>query len=369
MDGIFAEFENENSLRSYPFAEGCVPPGNDDAVIPAGVFVDAAIYPVNPSGVVYLSEISETGVFRISDSSGVIMEGTAEGNKVEFFDLSGLGRHVGTLVSSSAESLSEFSGRGSTRKYSSSNTSFASSCVFPVVIDGVTSISVGESSKTAGSAGFSNSKSDDIRVSSATKDGLKTLRFDVLPRPGVKESESIRRIICVVDGQTPFRIKKLTYVGGDGSENIVYNTIVLSLENLDMDTVCSSVHRENHFEMSDTCKCEKDPLPEEDSLPDFYQLEEVFIPPDEETGQPEGGIPEGADNAFYIVVPNIMGEGRNPISITLEDGVVSPKTEDLKVVVQGDTADLAEGEMLDDVTSKGVVIQVPGLSGGNGGNE
>lgn len=358
MDGIFAEFENENALRSYPFAEGCVSPDNEDAAIPVGVFVDAAIYPVNPSGVLYLSEISEFRVFRISDGSGVIMEGTAEGRNVEFYDLSGLRRHVGTLVASSEDALSEFAGRGSLREYSQENTAFASACVFPVVIDGVTSISVSESAKTAGAVGFSNSKSDDIRVSSAIKNGRKTLRFDVLPRPGENGSGSIRRIICVVDGQTPFRIDK-----------IAYNTVRLSLANLDMDTVCSSVHRENHFEMADTCKCDKDPLPDEESLPEFYQLEEVFIPPDEENGQPEGGIPEGADNAFYLVVPNIMGEGRNPLSITLEDGAVSPKTEDLKVVVQGDTADLAEGEMLDDMTSKGVVIQVPGLSGGNGGNE
>ena len=133
--------------------------------------------------------------------------------------------------------------------------------------------------------------------------------------------------------------------------------------------VCASVRRENHFEMADTCKCEKDPLPDEESLPEHYHLEEVFIPPDEDDGRPEGGIPEGADNAFYIVVPNVMGEGRNPLSITLEDGAVSPRTEDLKVVVQGDSADLAEGEMLDEMTSKGVVIQVPGLSGGNGGSE
>lgn len=355
MDGIFAEFENENALRSYPFAEGCIPTGEEDSEIPSNVFVDAAIYPVNPSGVVYLSGISETGVFSISDSTGVIMEGSANGRNVEFHDLSGLGRHVGTLVASSAEALSEFAGRGSRREYLQENAAFASGCVFPVVIDGVTSMSVMESVKTAGVVAFSNSKSDNIRVSSATKDGLKTLRFDVLPRPGSKDAGSIRRIICVVDGQTPFRINKISD-----------NTIRLSLLNMDRDGVCASVRRENHFEMADTCKCEKAPLPDEESLPEHYHLEEVFIPPDEE--QKEGGIPEGTNNAFYIVVSNMMGEGRNPLSITLEDGAVSPKTEDLKVVVQGDSADLAEGEMLDEMTSKGVVIQVPGLSGGNGGN-
>lgn len=356
MDGIFAEFENENALRSYPFAEGCIPTGEEDSEIPSGVFVDAAIYPVNPSGVLYLSGISETGVFSISDGTGVIMEGSTNGRNVEFYDLSGLGRHVGTLVASSEEVLSEFAGRGYLREYSQENAAFAAGCVFPVVIDGVTSMSVMESVKMDGVVSFSNSKSDDIRVSSTTKDGKNTLRFDVLPRPRSKDDGSIRRIICVVDGQTPFRIDKISY-----------NTIRLYLLNMDRDGVCASVRRENHFEMADTCKCEKDPLPDEQSLPEHYHLEEVFIPPDEE--QKEGGIPEGADNAFYIVVPNVMGEGRNPISITLEDGSVSPRTEDLKTVINGDTADLAEGEMLDETTSKGVVIQVPGLSGGNGGNE
>lgn len=362
MEGIFAEFENENALRSYPFAEGCVPGDND---IPAGVFVDAAIYPVNPSGTVYLSSISEDGVFGISDDTGVIMEGVASGRTVEFTDNSGLGRHVGTLVASSAEALAEFAGRGSLREFSSENAAFSSACVFPVVVDGVTSVSIGESGKTSGAVGFSNGDGEDVRVSSGTlEDGRKTLRFDVLPRPGVKESGSIRRIICVVDGQTPFRIEKQKYLDINGIEHVIYNSIKLSLANLDRDTVCSSVHRENHFEMADTCKCDKDPLPEGDPLPEAYQLEEVFIPPDEEDGQPEGGIPEGADNAFYLVVPNILGEGRNPLSITLEDGAVSPKTEDLKVVVDGNDADLAEGEMLDKMTSKGVIIQVPGLSGG-----
>lgn len=351
MEGIFAEFENENALRSYPFAEGCVPGDND---IPAGVFVDAAIYPVNPSGTVYLSSISEDGVFGISDDTGVIMEGVASGRTVEFTDNSGLGRHVGTLVASSAEALAEFAGRGSLREFSSKNAAFSSACVFPVVVDGVTSVSIGESGKTSGAVGFSNGDGEDIRISSGTlEDGRKTLRFDVLPRPGVKESGSIRRIICVVDGQTPFRIMKLSP-----------NTVKLSIANLDRDGVCSSIHRENNLEMADTCKCDKDPLPEGDPLPEAYQLEEVFIPPDEEPGQPEGGEPNGNDNAFYLVVPNIAGEGVNPISITLVDGEVSPKTEDLKVVVDGNDADLAEGEMLDKMTSKGVVIQVPGLSGG-----
>ena len=362
MEGVFLEFENENALRSYPFAEGC-----ETYDIPPGVFVDAMLYPVNPSGVLYLSEISEDGVFSISDDTGVIMTGTASGASVELYDLSVFKRHVGTLEASSAESLSEFSGRGTTRTYGPSNTAFASDCVFPVVIDGVISLSVGGTEAADGAVGFSNGDSDSIRVSSSkTSEGNDTLRFDVIPRPAVKNETSIRRIICVVDGQTPFRIDSA--FNEEKPEDGGYNSVVLRLyPGVDKGAVCSAAHRENQFEMADTCDCENPPLPEGEPLPETYQLVEVFIPPDKPEGNgvfgPNGGIKEGADNAFYLIVPNLSGYD-NPLSITLEDGEVSPKTTDLKTVENGSSVELAEGEMLDKITSKIVILQVPGLAGG-----
>ena len=353
MEGIFLEFENENALRSYPFSAECVPAADEELRIASDVFVDAALYPINPEGRLYLSGVSDKGLFSISDDTGVIMTGEPSGSIVEFYDLSGLDRHVGTLVASSKEMLEEFAGRGVAREYGVENTAFASSCVFPVVIDGVVSLSVAESSKVAGVTGFSNGPNDDIRVSSKElDDGRRTLRFDVLPRPGIKNDASIRRIICVVDGQTPFRISKTHY-------NIVMVKLGLGVNK---EVVCSAAHREDHYEMADTCDEAQPPLPNEEPLPEKYQLEEVYIPPDEDGS--EGGLPEGADNAFYLVVPNILGDYGNPISITLEDGMVSPKTDELKTVEKGSQVELAEGEMLDDVTSKGVIIQVPGLAGG-----
>ena len=357
MEGIFIEFENENALRSYPFAAGCVPPPlGADAEIPPGVFVDAALYPVNPSGTLYLSSISENGTYSISDSAGVVMTGVASGATVELYDTSEFSRHVGTLVASSAETLSEFSGRGVRREYSESETSFASACVFPVVVDGVVSVSVSGSGKVAGRVGFSNGPSDDVRVSSGVAaDGRKTLRFDVIPRISVPDDASIRRIICVVDGQTPFRIFR-----NPG----MYNSVVLTLDTIDREIVCSEAHRENMLEMFDSCGCDgpcRPEMPRRDEIPYWYKLIEIFIPPDADRSH--GGIPEGADNAFYLVVPNMPGYS-NPLSVTLEDGIVSPKVTDPEVVVDGNTVELADGAMLDDVTSKGVVLQIPGLTGG-----
>lgn len=352
MEGIFTEFENENTLRRYPFAAGCVEP-DEAAEIPRDVLIDAALYPVNPVGTIYLSEVATDGTLSVSDETGVVMTGVATGRTVDLFDTTGLRRHVGTLLASSADALAEWLGRGGTRVYTAEQTAFAASCVFPIVLDGVQALTVGTEGPVAGTLAFANGSSDAVRVSSRLRtDGRQTMRFDVLPRPGVSENDSIKRIICVVDGQTPFRITKLP----GNTEGHADNTILLTLDGVDKGVICTAAHRENAYEMADTCSCEKDPLPTHDELPEAYQLEEVYIPPDDAN-------PEGADNAFWLVVANVLGYD-NPLSITLEDGAVAPKTEDLKVVVEGTTADLAEGEMLDELTSKGVVLQVPGLGGG-----
>lgn len=351
MEGIFTEFENENALRAYPFAGGCEPDESADC-IPAGIFVDAALYPVNPSGLIYLSSVSEDGMFSVSDESGVVMTGYADSNVVELFDMSDFHRHTGTIIASSEKVLEEFAGRGVLREYSSSQTAFASTCVFPIIIDGVISVSVGDTGSATGEIGFANEPDDTIRVSSGSSDGRSTLRFDVIPRIKPQEETFIKRVICVVDGQTPFRISK----AGHG-----YNIVVLELDSIDKELVCAAAHRENSLEMVDTCECGKATPAEPEYTPEVHQLEEVYIPPDKNGS--EGGLVDGAENAFYLVVPNRPGYS-NPISITMEDGIVSPMTTDPEVVVNGMEADLADGAMLDKVTSKGVVIQVPGLSGG-----
>lgn len=346
MEGIFQEFENENSLRSYPFASGCVPASDDALGIPPGVFVDAMIYPVNPSGVLYMSEVSADGAVSVSDDTGVVMTGVAHGRDVVFTDVSPFSRHVGTLSAASEEALSRFLGRGVDRSYSAENAAFAASCVFPVVVDGVVSVSVGDAGEATGKVAFSNGPDDEVRASSARlPDGRRTLRFDVLSRPQVQEADYIRKIICVADGQTPFRIGKLAY-----------NVILVTLPGLDRDAVCSAAHREDTFEMSDTCGCGDGGVKRMKQLPEYYWLEEVSIPPD-------AGRPDGADNAFYLVSSNVPGYV-NPISITLEDGEVSPNTEGVEVVSDGGVMRLEDGALTDKVSSKSVVIQIPGLSGG-----
>lgn len=351
MEGTFLEFENENALRAYPFASGTVR-GDGSAAIPQDVFVDAVLYPVNPVGTLYLSSVSEAGVVSVSDDTGVVMSGEMNGRLVELYDKSSMHRHVGTLVASSEGRLAEFVGTRLERSYASEDGAFASSCVFPMVADGVTSVSVGGTGAISGVVGFLNGPSDQVRVSSGVSNSHDTLRFDVVPSVEFSKERSIRRIICVVDGQTPFRIERLSY-----------NTIMLRLDpSIDKEAVCAYAHREASLEMSDTCECDDDHEAEGGSvnIPDTYQMEEVFIP---SSSGDDGGMSGGAENAFYLVVPNLVGYS-NPLSITLEDGLVVPKTDYPEIEVHGLSAELNKGELMDDVTSKGVVLQVPGLSGG-----
>lgn len=358
MKGIFPEFENENAERSYPFAGGRMRPEESSVdSVPQDVFVDAILYPINSSGRLYLSRISEHGCVFVSDDTGEIMSGVGNGKVVELYETKSLGRHCGTIAASSADALSGFLGRGVERKYSSDDTSFASSCVLPIVVDGVSSLSVGGSSPTCGMVNFLNGPYDSVRVSSGTKNGKSTLRFDVVPSDDIGMGDSIRRIICVVDGQTPFRIEKLSY-----------NTVMLWLDSIGKEEVCAAAHREGSFEMSDTCSCGDDgksPCEKVTTrgkdIPMFYHLEEVFIPPDPEGVH--GGIYDGSENAFYLIVPNVSGYS-NPISITLEEGATTPKTEGPEVVENDGMPEFAEGAFVDSVSSNGVVVQVPGLSGG-----
>ena len=366
MNGVFLEFENENALRAYPFAAGGSPIDDLDRSIPTDLFVDAALYPVNPQGTLYLAAILEDGTFTVADNTGVIMTGTATGNIVELYDTTPFERHVGTIVALSASALADFAGRGVARAYSREETAFAASCVFPVIIDGVVSVAIPNTGITTGDVKFSNGPDDAIRVSSGMIGANKSLRFDILPRPAVPDESFIKRVICVVDGQTPFRIhKEYATESSDSSSHDgygLYNTVILTLDQIDKETVCAAAHREDAYEMADTCECDPPPMPKEDSLPEFYQLEEVFIPPDPDGT--EGGVPEGADNAFYLVVPNVLGDGGNPLSITLEDGVAQPRIDPPEANVDGFDVSLADDALIDAVTSKGVVIQVPGLAGG-----
>lgn len=344
MNRLFREFENENALRTYPFASGCLVKDTKGISIGTGVLIDAALYPINPKGKLYLSKVSKDGIVSISDDSGVIMasdRSSGHDDVLELYDVTGLKRHTGTLVFSSKTALDVFTGLDTDRNFRRTATVFASACVFPIVDRGVTSLDIGNSGITDGMVTFDNGASDTVRVSTSGN----RLRFDVIPDPNIVDLTSIRHIYCVVDGATPFRILKLPFDIEKSSDG---NTISLYLDGIGKDDVCSNSHREDSLEMHDSCEdcktdeCHVDPAPPVD-MPEVYQAECVDI---------EGNM----DSAFYIVSDNMAGYV-NPISITLENGVVSKKTA-LNVTTTSDNV----AELTDEVTSNGVKIQVPGLN-------
>ena len=122
------------------------------------------------------------------------------------------------------------------------------------------------------------------------------------------------------------------------------------LHGIDKEAVCAAAHRENAYEMADTCDCER-PAQEKTVLPHTKQRQEVYIPD------------KRSKNAFYLSVQNITGYD-NPLSLTMEDGMTAPDTDGLESVEKDGLPEIAEDEFVDEVTSKGVTLQVPGLSGG-----
>ena len=342
MTSLFKEYENENALRSYPFAEGCSVEDTDGTAIGTGVIVDAILYPLNPAGTLYLSGISVDGTVSIADSKKTVMTGAATSGspRIELYDTSDFHRHSGTLLCSSADAVSMLVTVGAERKFSSGHTAFASSCVFPVVNDGVTSLNIGETGVTDGLISITNGDNASIRV--ATTESGDRIRFDVIPDPSQEIPASIQHIYCIVDGNTPFRIEKPRIYASD-------NTVILYLDNIDRQSICNNAHREESLEMTDTCKdctadsCHQD-MEDPVEIPYVYQTEVV-------------DIPNGADSAFYLSVENMTGYV-NPLSITLTDGAVVPNTE----VTVDTTEDDHTDELTDTITSKGVVLQLPGLS-------
>ena len=100
--------------------------------------------------------------------------------------------------------------------------------------------------------------------------------------------------------------------------------------------------------MTDTCDCSSSPEdPDPVDIPEVYQEEVV-------------DIPNGADSAFHLAVPNFTGYD-NPLSLMLSDGVNLPNTE---IEVTTDPTGRKEGgdSLLEDTTSKGSILQVPGLA-------
>lgn len=335
MKNLFVEFENENVLRSYPFASSCTFKGKYS--IGTGVFIDAIFYPLNPKGTLYLSEINTDYVVKISDDSGVIMTATYEygASVLEFYDTSNLRRHVGTMVAASTEALSTVMATYKTQTFSSDETKFASSCVFPIINEGVLSINIDKTTSIDGDVEFINTNDGPVRVSSS--DG-NTLRFDVIPAPEIRDIHAIEHIYCIVDGKTPFRITKVPVESGGG------NTVLLYLDNIDRDMLCSNTHRENSLEQRDTCACTPETPDSVVSIEYKYQTAVV-------------DIINNTDNAFFLVPENILGEGINPLSITLSDNGIVPKPE----IKEEDLVDGIDG-LTDDIKAKAVNLTVPGLN-------
>jgi hypothetical protein len=342
-DTIFTEFENENRYRNYPFAEHVTCSNVDKtATLSNDIFIDAALYPLNSKGNVYLSEINnENLTLTISDESGIIATGNIDFNstKIEFYDTTHIHRHVGVLVYNPKYLAGKIAGVLAYGSFGVDDLAFASSVVCPVKNDGVLSLGI-NNSLVVGDVKFESPSGAGLHVvSEPLSEGKTSIRFDAIPAYSEVSIFSIKKIIFVTTGTTPFRVTRY-YTEPDND-----NTVVLTLDKISRDIICSGVHRENNYEIADVCE---DP-----------------IPPGEYTPRPE--IDEVLEltpkfNCINIVAADNVPMGyENPVSITFdsESSKSSGSISNSEIISSSDVNDVLSA----DKDKEGLKIEIPGLNG------
>lgn len=358
MSFINPEFENVNSQRGYPFAEGCSQTSEEGMQIGAGAIIDAMLYPVSPSGCLWLSGISGDGVLSVSDDTGVIMQGECEGDRAEMHDMTPLGRHCGTILASSEEAMRAFAFSGMASTFRKEASLFSSSCVCPIPSSGVTSVTLGVSREEGndirfgGDFSFSNGPSDEVRVSVYSSGGEPSIVFDVIPSVAAESYRPIKEIYCVADGSTPFRIIPYGFSGAPYTDG--FDSVCVYLDGIDRESVCSAAHREQGFETADACGCEgcsgsqSSSSGSGSSEPAVFQCVAVRMSADPGT------------SSFSLVAPDFTGYS-NPVSVSISEGKVLPKSGGLEYTVENMSATAGTGITDDSVSDNAVSIQVPGI--------
>jgi hypothetical protein len=340
---IFTEFENENRMRSYPFAEHATLVDVKGKIkLPDDIFVDAMIYPLNPIGTIYISSIDNTtGVLSISDNTGIIAVGNilTDSEEINLYSTSPIRRHAGVIIYNKQYLNGLIFGMLPNAKFNASGLPLAASTVCPIVNNDVLSI-VLDGNYMYGDIKFNNPNTTGINVVTHNNgDGTSTIRFDAIPTYGDVEIFSIKKIYCITAGTTPFNISKYPY------EN---NTMLLTLSE-GRDTICNGVHQETSYMVRDVCE---DPIEPGSYNPRPENNNELIFPVEH--------------NCFNIVTDDIILGYENPISITFDDTILpSP------IISNFDASDnlVDSQDVLDTISlqsrgTKGLKIEIPGLNGG-----
>ena len=242
----YVEFENENRLRAYPFAESSSFVADDGYRIENTFVLDAMIYAYRPDGPVRLTEIDfDNRTVTISDNSNVV--GTAELGSNKKIDFSCVVYKKGnieyTKPAGSIYVSDEF--LGGTGKHTFSSLYFSASCVCPVNPHGVEGIII-EGQLLTGLVHFTTHTDTVWSYFYTGTTGGRYLGFKVKPKRTEQQPiRVVRRIIVKVEPSSPFVIGRY----GKG--------VQLSLGNISREDICSSTTQrraQDYYEsIHDTC--------------------------------------------------------------------------------------------------------------------
>ena len=100
---VFDEYRNQNAKRVYPFVDDATMTSDETFKLPPDFLIDAFLYPIDLSGVLYLSKIdTANGAIEFADTDTNDVQGTATYTKAStsavVYDNSGYEREIGVLV-------------------------------------------------------------------------------------------------------------------------------------------------------------------------------------------------------------------------------------------------------------------------------
>lgn len=177
---FFTEFGNQNSSRKYPFLDDALMRDTDGIELPVDFVVDAALFPLDIVGPVYLQTlVPSTRMLVFADVATGNPVATAEwepGSAVaDVVEAGAYARGIGVVVLGDGVA-DVFRGRGERTFLPGATTLCPAACV-PILQAGVRGFLLPDGTLVTGDVVFAGENG--VSVSSYADDGRPTLRFDI----------------------------------------------------------------------------------------------------------------------------------------------------------------------------------------------
>jgi hypothetical protein len=339
---LLTEYENQNRRRHYPFVDNATMKDDDGMALPADFLVDAHLYPLDPSGGVYIAKITGGTTIQFADTVTRAVLGEAVYSKgaatAEVMEPGIYGRQVGLLVFGPGVA-DIIRGRGQ-RTFQPEATTLTPTAYTPIKQVGVRGIRLADGTLITGDISFEGR--DGVMITSRIDGGKHILRFDVLGVPPNMEDCGEDPLICTIVVERASGSRFVTSKYDD-------YTLALTANGLTLDDICEAGNARRRRDDTDPCGA-----PSEPSVP---------TPPGDETTH-RFEICDMRVGTFMIVTPSTVGN-RNPIVVRPLEVSTMPNRLTLPPVTTIDDATAAAERFCSpEVISGGLIMGFQGIGKG-----